>query len=1378
MKEVLRSFNQPGMKRLDRVVSINLVMCVFILIFKFISIQEVHCQITVSLNLPAPGSFRPEDFIKLVSFQNSGNVEQVYMAASVEEHSAGIIFSGRSAVFTLSEGYSAPHYSVFEPVEVQTLNPVYEKYILRTNTLPPGKYVVCVELFRVTQEKIALTCIPLSVIQPSAPVLVYPASGGNVVEAVPVFTWLPPAPLPSFEFVYSLRMVEVLEGQDPNAAMATGMALYTQTGINGITHQYDNHAQEMLAGHTYAWQVQALTADGIPVGENDGLSEVTTFTYNGQIQRMITIVQPVAACVGNVTQEITAQAVDIQWLANGRFTAFNAIVYENPCGRYPPVKGPKYPAPPQKTPPSQPATPSGPKTPDKPTSPSDSIKDTPADSLTNKPVNGPVTTPVGSGDTTSSGVTVIPRDSIKPGINDWPEEEEGTRPPLPPGWAWGEEGPYWTGEHPPPPPDLPPGWEWGPLRPHWVGEGATPPERSILYVSPVITAMSEPISAAEPVLYHVTIPLDQVLKPGEAFIVQVYGTFEDEPGHPDGYLSASQCIRYSAITDNSDSATPLPCNICNVRLETRVRPRMDGGLSPPNDSLHLFRDDFLTLLATGEDWDEIWWFCNPGPDCPETPSADMRITSSRVKFTWEIVEGEGVFVELGCSGVKKATEGNRVIFMPPYVKPDTLMTTRVKLSIIDDNKSQPEDSTIERMINIRTERTRKHPDQYKIIIKSDSFRLPSATQTTGLAHGTCMTQGPKWTKDKDLVTPVIKLPDVKEPDKIVFGELIRLYADDIRDPDNILVWCRSIKCDTNTLNKDFEDNIEFEWNIRKGGGKFIKGNKGRWIVYQAPEEEGDVEIEVKVYNPSYAKIRDVDPPKGKINLKVFQPGVRIEQTPLSWLPENGLTLEKKSRLVYREGKEWKEAFPHQCRIHFFELMEVSKEPGICLNWPPKNHGSAFFPDVCQDLSIKKTDKWELFDTVKCKRWNHTDTLWFNKANSKLPEREFTISISVFDYGAYGFVRSMANGNKSSVSPYKSIPWGKEDKKHPTRPDDTKPAAADNRVTIPMDADENHVADYGWQTIFQKFWSGYLASSTGLTRSLFEKDPQDPVMDTDSIPKSNYPGDGISAYEEYRGFFVKGSHQRFGMASKDLLIWDRNNVGLGYFRKTGIQCWMINENEFDRGRVIDLNRTTHTLGFDQKGIKLFKNESAFMNGTYGVALRSASADGLVTCDSVLINVKLNNDDHRDLSRCIAHELSHSVGVFHHGEGYITGYLLKGDHVGIGPNWVSYPHLDTAWFNVACKGGVTSGDVNCWMRYVDHIGACPESASLKSLDCRNNGWKVNLRNLDINRVNDNVIGTNITNINTGTGLNAGGNCGQNAGTGMGKCINQIRISCRRP
>jgi hypothetical protein len=1344
-------------------------------------------QISVTIQLPPPGKFVPEDFIHALSFHNhTMQTRQVYLVATVEEMLAGLIFAGTSSVFELMPGYSSPHYSVYDPLHTDFIQTTYEAYIVQTNTLPSGDYVICVWVRdALTGDQLGKTCVPYHLFHPSAPVLVYPSEGAHLAEPHPQFIWLPPAPLPAAGVVYTVSVAEILPGQTPYEAMAVNPVFVQEKDIDGTLWLYGMHYPSMAQGRQYAWQVQALTVDGLPVGQNNGFSEVGMFMAGAAVERYIIPVSPMGACTGHVTGLVMTHAMNFNWLASGDFTSFSVIIYENPCGRYPtPPRGPGYPAPPrQPRPPSVPTKPGQPTKPgSKPTTP-DSVGVVPVDTAGQKPGTA-VTTPW---DPDQEGVppTVGPSDTVKTAEYDWPEGDgdHDSRPPLPPGWAWGPGGCYWTGEHPPTPPALPPGWAWGPLRPYWTGEGSGPPDRAIIYVSqPVEDAEAPPLDffdIHQERMFQEIVPLQQILEPGQAFIYQIYATYQTPTGEMQGYLSEPQCLRYSATMSGTDTAAPASCEVCISRIEPRAGPAMNGGLDPPKDTLEIFRDDFVVLKAEGADYDEIWWFCTPSPDCPETPSTDMRVTSSRVKFTWEIIEGDGDFTEIGCSGKKRATEGDRVIFMPPYVKPDTVLKTKLRLSIIDDNPSQPPDKTVERIITIKTKRTREDPHKYHITIDSEEYTLPRPSQITGLARGTCRTQGPVWTNDNSLTKPEIRLPGVQDADKMVYKELIRLYADDIRDPDNITVWCHSTLCDTMVINRDFEDEVEFTWSITTGGGRFVKGNKGRFVIYEAPENEGEVEIEVEVSNPGFSKIPDKKPDVGKITLKVHQPGVRIEQTPLTWLPEANNTLEKRSYLVYKENNEWKDALDHQCRIHFIELMDISNEPGICLNWPPKNWGDHWFVDECQDLSVKADTLWESFDTMRCMRWNYADTLWFSDANSLRPERELTVKVASYDYGGYGFVRSLANGEMSITTPYYSVPWTKEEKLHPTRylVESTRPEAADNRVTIPRDNDENQIADAGWHPDSRIDDPTYV-----------HKDPIGPEYDTDFRPiYTDVRGDGISDYEEYRGFMIKGVHQRLDPQRANLFIDDRTQYGVGYFDRSGVLPMLIKWNEMDTGRVINLNRKTHQLGFDQKGLRVVIWSEASSNGPMGVA----EAIGIDNCNWIFINPYINSQIHMDYT--LAHEISHGVGVWHHGEGIIIGYLKPGERVkfritdnSTGNSIISSNRntqiSDSLWYFIACPGGITSGDTACWMRYMNTSSWCIRGTNGQPLpDCTNANDTLNIANWTLIENLNSHIGSTITNTTSGTGCNQGRRCGGNAGRAApvlnrGRCISQIKITCK--
>lgn len=1320
-------------------------------------------QVQILIQMPPPGQFNPEDFIQLISFQNNGPVMQAYMTATVEEEHSGVVFSGSTAPFELASGFTMPHYSVYEPIKVDYVNEFYRNYVLNTNSLPSGSYVICCKLYELPDNvEAGYQCVPHTLFHPSAPILVYPVGEVPAAGTYPVFQWLPPAPLPPMPVTYKVRLTEVLGDQLPEEALNSNPPLLEWS--TDQTHFSPSvGAFPLTEGKNFAWRVQALSGI-IPVGENEGYSEAAIFTWGTPEEPEITPVTPIAACVGEVNDGINSTAAMFQWTATGDFKSFQVVITANACGKFPG----------KKTPPSKPSTPNQPSKPvtppvsppAKPKPPTTTpVNDTVKPGGDIPPQKPPVITQGGNPDTTGGGVTVVPVEPGGMGITQWPDEGERDLPALPPGWAWSPDGPpYWTGEHPPPPPDLPPGWEWGPLRPVWTGKGAEPVNRKILKVTQPISAeiLNPDPGISQPEvkqLYTTLVQLDDILQPGQAFVYQIYGILKEDPDNKlTGCLSEPQCLRYEASADGS-KPEHQSCDACVATIETRAYPPMDGGLDPPVQNHDIYRDEFVVLKAGGADFDEIWWYCNPDPNCPETPSTDMRPTSSRVRFTWEIISGEGDFVTLGCNKTKRKEDGNRVIFMPPYVKPDSVKETKIRLIVIDDNPSQALDKEVVRNITLRTKRTKAKPDKYLIEITSDPWKMPVATHVTNLNKGSCIPEGPIWSGDKDLKTARIITPDPPDNGKLVCKELIRLYAEDQRDSDTITVKCKSAKCQNGEMFRIYEDDVDFEWTITSGGGRFVTGNRGRYVVYEGPEKPGQVMIEVQSLNPNGMKLIDKKQPPGKISLMVHQPGIKMEQTPATWLPEAGKQLELASSLMYEEingnNRNWKPGLAHQCAIHHLELFKVSNEPGICLNWPYSHAQSAdTFVDRCPDLTIAVSEKYEVSDTIRCKRFLSTDTLWFEKAASLKPVRNQKIIVNCYDYGAYGFLKCSAR------NPYLEIPLTKDELSHPVEWKQ-KIVFNDSRITIPKDVDTNKIADAGY----------YPVSLPGVATTLI-KDNLLPKADDEAVEGNANHGDGISVYEEYRGFWIQERHKRLNPLIKNLLVWDRDDCGFGYFKQpnTGIAPIKINRDELDPNRIINKNRNTHTLGFDQKGLRLF----AFNDATapYGGVAEGFLLD---TCEYVWINLAHYQDPGKEYEQqLVAHEISHALGAFHHGEGMLVGTLPVGNSITIDRTIITNNTAGTAWYFIACPEGITSGDKYCWMRYPNYAAPyCVIPKENNPYNCPTQNDTVNITGWQFKKLTTDGFGRKITNIRFGTESNSGGNCAGNSASNRGNCFSQLRV-----
>lgn len=168
----------------------------------------------------------------------------------------------------------------------------------------------------------------------------------------------------------------------------------------------------------------------------------------------------------------------------------------------------------------------------------------------------------------------------------------------------------------------------------------------------------------------------------------------------------------------------------------------------------------------------------------------------------------------------------------------------------------------------------------------------------------------------------------------------------------------------------------------------------------------------------------------------------------------------------------------------FKLEDVSKEPGICMNCPADD------ADTTHDLSIAPVGPGLVFggDGQSAK----TDTNM----------NEVMIIVQVRDWGAFGKLSAKAK-----------LLIGGEEVEIPA----TFEKTGEPYVTIPKDQNSNSIAD-AWE------------EHTGVY-------PCAGDADDDDTPEGRCSGDGLSAYEEYRGFYVQGFHKRLNPKKKDLFVYD-------------------------------------------------------------------------------------------------------------------------------------------------------------------------------------------------------------------------------------------------
>ncbi len=774
------------------------------------------------------------------------------------------------------------------------------------------------------------------------------------------------------------------------------------------------------------------------------------------------------------------------------------------------------------------------------------------------------------------------------------------------------------------------------------------------------------------------------------------------------------------------------------------------------------RDDFIALVAKGEDFDKVTIECTPSYECDEARKKSTKdvLLAGKVRFEWEIQSGEGNFVKLGGLPENITSDvGDRVIFQPPYVPlPENghknTKTTVIFLRLIDETGAGLLlDENVYDRVTITTTRLKNFDqDYYTIEVQNTSQTYFSKPDLQVDNNGVCKADY-GWDKPNDLRMPTIQLPQVPDNNKIVLGQWMILEANNQNETDELKMVCDATDCEDDGGKKDYPDNIEWTWTIQNNDGtkgRFIGGNTGRYVIYEAPDKmplpritELTVDIVVSVKNRNVQK-NDITFTSRPVTFKIFKPGVQLEYPPLDWLPENGNSVTLKSSLLYFENGNWKPGLAHMSRIHFFELLYVSREKGTCLNEPtPRN------AKQCRDLLLKKEGHTEVFERHKDPGpFNCDHKKYYLHARSQKPKKEETVKVYCEDFGAYGFLRSFANinqGGRDSIkgeSPvYEPVPVPANLVAHPSgRP--KKTIYSDNRVTVPRDVDENRIADNGWNTV----------------GGIKINDPQHPKEDNDNqLPGDGYNGDGLSNYEEYRGFFISGDHLRTNINNKDLFIHNPNSLNLAMLQSA---LWNLNgervyvhdiyEEEYvnNTRREInfnfnsDLHPVGSIAGFPgtapvQKGLFLRSaiTTTAGLNGNIE-SLNNLPAPpnwvrrvNIYRANVLAFSIRRGIRFPEKLSQVVAHEICHGINIYHHGQG------------------VNNLH------------GLRSGDMRCIMRYDNRLPRIPGYIPER-------------------------IGSILCNSDQGTGYNAlvpcfpdlpVNRCFGSAAANRGFCIRKIRISC---
>jgi|GEM_PF-3402415 len=163
----------------------------------------------------------------------------------------------------------------------QQLDGDIRNQIIQTGTVPEGSYTIRINARAASQPNIISIAgnAHFSVQYPSPPIPVSPSNGSNVLMDVPIFAWTPVVNTASIQMEYEFLLVEINPGQSPLQAINGNREVAIETLMGNTTLIYTPDFLPLEENTEYGWQITARDAMGNVPLQNQGKTEIYTFTY-------------------------------------------------------------------------------------------------------------------------------------------------------------------------------------------------------------------------------------------------------------------------------------------------------------------------------------------------------------------------------------------------------------------------------------------------------------------------------------------------------------------------------------------------------------------------------------------------------------------------------------------------------------------------------------------------------------------------------------------------------------------------------------------------------------------------------------------------------------------------------------------------------------------------------------------------------------------------------------------------------------------------------------------------------------------------------------------------------------------------------------------
>ncbi len=345
-------------------------------------------------------------------------------------------------------------------------------------------------------------------------------------------------------------------------------------------------------------------------------------------------------------------------------------------------------------------------------------------------------------------------------------------------------------------------------------------------------------------------------------------------------------------------------------------------------------------------------------------------------------------------------------------------------------------------------------------------------------------------------------------------------------------------------------------------------------------------------------------------------GVLLFRNDPNWVPEYGNRTTVTAKIYRPDPARRRVWLPSATRTAMIRVFFVhrSREKGQDLNTPLDSERQDT-PDVFFDQTRNPGTRCDA-DPV--------GSGYFGSCVTLSEVNEYTFTISSEDYGAFSTLDVSCLGCVSLAGVV-----GMESGGYPVAVEE--PERARRLVHVPKDVNKNQISD-GYPP--DRLWA--VAAEE----------------DDDNVPVGNgIKGDGLSAYEEYRGFHNRQrQHIRTSWNTKDLFV--QNPMGFvvgGFAQASGIHVHEVASDQF-RDRVVNFN-SGHAHVVEQHGLVMLPRYTP-RKGLLGEVTDFGPPKNVEEVKIYLLNMYHYRSSDRmrglQLDETVAHELGHAVGIRHHGD----------------------------------------------------------------------------------------------------------------------------------